>query len=166
MSITGDESSLSYALPPPAPPHWLLEQLGCILIHWWSHAIFESNFCLWILLSSLLWVIEVSTKVEDLTLFTRREKTTNKQTKSIMEFLLNNSRAKPSTSSFSLDPIKNPMNSVCIIIFIVGGTKLCLRSSQPYIPLLLRTNNCNHWILSRNWLHFIWLHFVQTHWEG
>ena len=96
-----------------------------------------------------------------LTLFTRREKTANKpKKKSIMEFLLNNSRAKPSTSSISQDPVKNPMNSVCNIIFIVGGTKLCLRSSQPYILLLLRTNNWNHWILSRDWLHFIWLHFV------
>ena len=123
MSITGDESSLSYALPPPAPLHWLLEQLGWILIHWWSHAIFESNFCLWILLSSLLWVIEVSTNVEDLCYSPgRRRLQTNKQ-KSMMEFLLNNSRAKPSTSNILLDPIKTPINSVCIIIFIAGGTE-------------------------------------------
>ena len=60
------------------------------------------------------------------------------------ELLLNNSRAKSSTSNISLDPTRNPINSVCIIIFIVGETKLCLRAiSQPYIPLLLRINNCS-----------------------
>lgn len=86
-------------------------------------------------------------------LFTRREKLGRK--KSIMEFLhnkellLNNSWAKSSTSNISLDPTKNPINSVCIIIFIVGKTKLCLWAiSQPYMPLFLRINNCSLWILS------------------
>ena len=58
MSITEDESSLSYFLPHPVSLHWLLEQPRWTLIHWWPPEICESNFCPWVLLSSLLWAIE------------------------------------------------------------------------------------------------------------
>ena len=62
-------------------------------------------------------------------LFTSREKIAKQQPKNTVEFshnkelLVNNSRAKASASNVSLDPTKNPISSVCSIIFIVGGNK-------------------------------------------
>lgn len=82
-------------------------------------------------------------------LFTRKEKMSGGG-ESVMEFFhdkeifLNNSRANPSTSNISLDPTKNLINSVCIVLFIVGETKICLRAIfQPYIPFLHRISNCS-----------------------
>ena len=61
-------------------------------------------------------------------LFTSREKIAKQQQQNTVEFshkelLVNNSRAKPSASNVSLDPTKNPISSVCSIIFIVGENK-------------------------------------------
>lgn len=54
----------------------------------------------------------------------------------MMEFLLNNSRAKPSISNILLDPIKTPINRSASLYSLPGGTEACLRSPQPYIPLI------------------------------
>ena len=82
MSITEDESSLSYALPPPASLHGLLEQLGWILIHWWWHEICEASFSPWGLVSSLLSAIEGKFKGWRVMLFTIRKKI-KKKTKTL-----------------------------------------------------------------------------------
>ena len=128
MFITEDESSLSYALPPPASLHWLLEQLGWILIHWWWHEICEASFSPWGLVSSLLSAIEGKFKGWRVMLFTIRKKIKKKkkQPYEVLHnkgLLLNNFRVKPSTSNMSLDLTKSPINNVCIIIFIVGGNQ-------------------------------------------
>lgn len=127
MFITEDESSL-YALPPPDPLHWLLEQLGWILIHWWWHEICEASFSPCGLVSSLLSAIEGKFKGWRVMLFIIRKKIKKKKKKTLLSsYIIRGCCSTTSGSSpqqpISLDLTKSPINNVCLIIFIVGGNQ-------------------------------------------